>query len=90
MNPNRKTHGHALADFLVIVGIGLSLLGILHFGAMVSLIQIENFISLVMVVSSSLPTLVGGILVIGIGKILINQSKLLNRVDAEPVTPEDS
>lgn len=78
-----------IAQLSIIAGVVFSLLGITIFCVASNMFKLDNSIGFVSVLSYSLPTLIGGLLLIVTGKILLNLSHLLKRMDSGPAGPQD-
>lgn len=78
-----------IAQLSIIAGVVFSLLGITIFCVAYNMLKLDNSIGFVSVLSFTLPTLIGGLLLIVTGKILLNLSHLLKRMDSEPAGPQD-
>ena len=88
-NHSRRPMPIGIAQLSIIAGVMFSLLGIIIFCVAYNMLKLDNSIGFVSVLSFTLPTLIGGLLLIVTGKILLNLSHLLKRMDSEPAGPQD-
>ena len=89
MNDKHSKDGLLIAQLSIIAGVMFSLLGIIIFCVAYNMLKSDNAIGFVSVLSFTLPTLIGGLLLIVTGKILLNLMKIVSRVTAHEPDPQD-
>ena len=88
-NHSRRPMPIGIAQLSIIAGVVFSLLGIPLFCVAYNMLKLDNSIGFVSVLSFTLPTLIGGLLLVVTGKILLNLTKILSRVTAHQPDPQD-
>ena len=89
MNDKHSKDGLLIAQLSIIAGVMFSLLGIIIFCVAYNMLKLDNSIGFVSVLSFTLPTLIGGLLLMVTGKILLNLTKILSRVTTHEPDPQD-